>query len=305
MTISPDTKTLKISGTTDIPRIGFGTWQATDEDAYNSVLVALQNGYTHIDTAWIYGNEAAVGRAIKDSGIDRSKLFITTKLWLTKFRDPAAALDKSLELLGLDYVDLYLVHWPIALNPNGEDEKFPKKEDGEYDYDPETDYIKVWDVVSKLPKSKAKTVGVSNYDSVQLEKLASEGLPAPAVNQIELHPYLPQQKLLDYCKSKGITVEAYSPLGSAKANLFEDETIKAVGEKYGISPAQVLISWGAARGYVVLPKSVTPERIVKNVLTVELSDEDMQKINSITTRKRTCTPTWGPLFHDCELQNKL
>lgn len=277
-----------------------GTWQSSDDEVYQAVLTALKTGYTHIDTAAAYNNEDAIGRAVKDSGIDRSKLFITTKLWCTKHRNPAAALDESLKRLGMEYVDLYLMHWPVPLNPNGNDPKFPKLPDGKRDIDNDWDYIKTWEAMQGLDKLKAKAIGVSNFSAQRIRDLlaAPSTKTVPAANQVELHPLLPQKDLLDECAKHKILVEAYSPLGSTDSPILSDQDVVAIAEKHKVSPATILISWALWRGTVVLPKSVTPHRIESNFEVVELLDDEGNALEQVHQRqgvKRLIDPDWSPL----------
>lgn len=242
---SNSTKLYKFYNGKEIPALGLGTWQSTDEEAYNAVLAALKAGYKHIDTAWIYGNEAQIGKAIKDSGVPRSELFITSKLWGTKHTDPESAIKESLKLLQLDYLDLYLIHWPVTLNPNGNDPKFPKLADGSRDLLKDWSFVKTWELVQPLvAKGYTKSIGVSNFSAKKLKTLLD--LPTttikPVVNQVELHPYLPQPKLLEFCKENDILVEAYSPLGSTASPLFKDETLIKIAEANGVSVATIMIS---------------------------------------------------------------
>ncbi|KAK9468061.1 NADP-dependent oxidoreductase domain-containing protein [Lipomyces arxii] len=287
-----------------LPALGLGTWQSGPNEVYEAVLTALKTGYRHIDTAYVYGNEAEVGKAIKDSGISREDIFLTTKLWCTFHNNPEKNLDISLKLLGTDYVDLYLVHWPIAFNPKGNDALFPSLPDGSRDRMSNWDVTKTWELVQKLPGTgKVKAIGVSNCSTVTLEKLlnAPTTTIVPAVNQVELHPYLPQTKLLDYCKAKGIHVTAYSPLGSTNAPLQQESAIQTIAKRLGKTPAQVLISWAISRGTSVIPKSVTAERIISNFEDFVVDDADMAAIDSISshTTKRVVNPNWGEVvFHD-------
>lgn len=293
-----DTSVFQLNNGIEIPGVGLGTWQSKEQEVYDAVMTAIKAGYKHIDTAWIYGNEEVIGRAIKDSGVNRKDLFITTKLWGTYHRDPAKNLDESLKKLNLDYVDLYLMHWPTPFDPVAAS-PFPKDDKG---IDHEWSFVKTWELMQQLPKDKVKSIGVSNFSIKQLEELlnAPTTKEVPAANQIEAHPYLPQNKLLEYCKSKNIVVEAYSPLGSTNSGILEDQIIKRLAQKYSVSGAQILISWAIWRETVVLPKSVTPSRVISNFETVELSDKDGEEISNISTRKRFVTPPWpdNNLFHD-------
>ena len=292
-----------------IPAIGLGTWQSTEEEAYNAVLTAIKAGYRHIDTAFVYGNEVPVGKAIADSGVPRSELFITTKLAPINMLDPAKALDVSLKNLGLEYVDLYLMHWPVALNPeNKSHPTFPTLPNGNRDIVLDRDFVDAYKDMQPLYKlGKARAIGVSNFSVKNLKRLlSSPGVDVrPACNQVELHPYLPQPKLLEFCKKENIILEAYSPLGSTNSPLFEDKGLLELADKYKVSPANIMISWAVWRGTVVLPKSVTPSRIESNFKLVDLSDEDGEKINSISSTlgtKRIVNPNWYPLvvFNDDE-----
>lgn len=275
-----------------IRAVGLGTWQSVKGDAYDSVKIALANGYRHIDTAAIYKNEEEVGQAIKDSGIPRKDLYITTKLWNTDHKDAAAALDLSLKKLQLDYVDLYLIHWPVTLVDGG---KFAD----------DWNYVDTYKEVEKLLETgKVKSIGVSNFTKKKIATLLTNPdiKIRPAVNQIEAHPLLPQEDLTEFLKENNILIEAYSPLGSSNSPLFKNETIVAIAKKNDVEPAQVLISWAIQRGTVVLPKSVTESRIISNLKTFTLSDEDFATLNNLSEKDgvtRTCNPTWN-VFADGE-----
>ncbi|QPG77247.1 hypothetical protein FOA43_004654 [Brettanomyces nanus] len=295
-------KTLKLNTGALIPQVGLGTWRSSEEEGYNAVLAALKDGYRHIDTARCYGNEEPVGRAINDfmkqSGVQRSDLFVTTKLWCTEFKDPKAALERSLKRLHLDYVDLLLMHWPLAMK-SGEG-LFPRNADGSRKLLPfeEWSYIDTYKAMQPLiDLNLAKAIGISNYNIPKIQALlADKGVTVkPACLQVELHPYLPQQELVDFCKAHDIVVEAYSPLGSSGAPLLKEKVINEIGEKYGVSAATVIISWAVARGTVVLPKSINPVRVSSNRKIIPLSEADMDAINGIqkTTSRRFVCPDWG------------
>ncbi|ABN68174.1 aldo/keto reductase [Scheffersomyces stipitis CBS 6054] len=272
-----------------IPAIGLGTWQASAPGhASNATKVALQNGYRHIDTAAIYKNEEEVGQGLKDSGLKREEVFITTKLWNGDHKNAAKALDESLKKLGVDYVDLYLIHWPVSTDPaTGKDYE-------------DWDYVDTWKQLQKLYKEtkKVRAIGVSNFTKSKIERLLAdpEVDVVPAVNQVEAHPLLTQPELYDYLKEKNIVIEAYSPLGSTDAPLFKNETIAAIAKKNGVEPGHVLISWAVQRNTVVLPKSVTNSRIISNLKTFTLPEEDFEALNKLSEKDgihRWADPSWN------------
>jgi glycerol 2-dehydrogenase (NADP+) len=215
-----------------IPAVGLGTWKI---------------GYKHIDAAFVYQNENEVGQGLEAAfaaGVKREDIFVTTKLWCSYHRKSEECLDESLKRLGLDYVDLYLMHWPVPMNPNGNHPLFPKLEDGSRDLDKEWSHVQTYKEMEKLLKTgKTKAIGVSNYSIKFLEELLPHVDVVPAANQIENHPLLPQQDLVDYCKSKGILVEAYSPLGSTGSPLFSEEGVQEIAKKHNVGPGTALISY--------------------------------------------------------------
>ncbi|GMF77808.1 unnamed protein product [Aspergillus oryzae] len=234
----------------------------------------------HIDGAFCYQNEEEVGKGIRDalaSGkVKREDLFVTTKLWCTYHSRVEEALEKSLKNLGLDYIDL-------SNNLLGNHPLFPKHEDGSRDIDHSHSHVQTWKNMEKLlATGKVKAIGVSNYSVRYLEQLLPEATVVPAVNQIENHPSLPQQEIVDFCKKKGIHITAYSPLGSTGSPLFTAEPIVEVAKKKGVTPATVLLSWHIARGSSVLAKSVTPSRIEDNRKLVQLDESDMATIAKYT-----------------------
>ncbi|KAI5967818.1 uncharacterized protein KGF55_000050 [Candida pseudojiufengensis] len=280
-----NTKKYKLNNGVEIPAIGLGTWRSSPEDAYKATKLALENSYHHIDTASAYGNEEGVGKAIAESKIPREDIFVTTKLWNTDHDKVEEALDESLKKLKLDYVDLYLVHWPV--NTDSEDDEPTKHED----------YVETWKKLQKIYKEgkKVKAIGVSNFTEKKLQKLLdSEGVDVvPVINQIEAHPLLTQPQLVSYLKSKDIYITAYSPLGSDDSPLFKNETVIKIAEKNKVEPAQVLISWAVQRNSIVIPKSVHEERIKSNLETFTLSNEDFEALNEINEKdgpKRTNDP---------------
>lgn len=297
MTNSTSVLTLNTGAT--IPQLGLGTWRSTEEEAYNAVLEALKAGYKHIDSAAIYKNEGPVGRAIRDSGVPRGELFVTTKLWGTHHRDPAQALDDSLKRLGLDYVDLYLIHWPLAFEHTTESEGLtvPSK-DGKPLIDEDWDFVKTWAKFQELPATgKTRVVGVSNFSVNNLKKLlaAPSTKVVPAANQVESHPLLQQKELIAFGKEHGIIIEAYSPLGSQDSPLFKNESLKSIAASYEVSVAQLLINWALKRDVVVLPKSINKDRIISNFQVFDLKPEDVEKVSSLVAagEQRFINPGWS------------
>lgn len=254
----------------EIPCLGFGTWQVNDGDeAYNSVLHALKRGYTHIDTASAYGNEESVGRAIKDSGIPREKLFITTKLWndVRGYNETIDAVNESLRKLGLDYIDLYLIHWPN-----------PVKYRDNYIEMNRISYKAMEDLYKQ---GKIRAIGVSNFLVHHLEELMETCEIIPMVNQIRLFPGLRQDEVIEYCKKHNIRIEAYSPFGTGK--IFDVEELKTLTNKYNKSVAQICLRYSLEKGYIPLPKSVTPSRIESNidVFDFALDKEDIELLDNL------------------------
>lgn len=304
--LKQNNNTVKLNSGASIHQIGLGTWKSTNgSEGYDSVVAALKAGYRHIDTAAIYRNEDQVGKAIRDSGVPREEIFVTTKLWGTQQQQPEKALEQSLQRLGLDYVDLYLMHWPVPLNPGSlTDEEIitiPTLPNGKRDVlsKPTWDFVKTWELMQKLPKEKARAIGVSNFSINNLKELmASPGFKiTPAVNQVELHPRLPQDELVQWCLKHDIQMEAYSPLGSTDAPILSEQLILDIAKKLNVSPAQVVISWHCQRGYIVLPKSVTPTRIEANLKTFTLPKDDFNAILNLSKDKgelRVCNPDWSP-----------
>lgn len=249
----------------NIPVFGLGVFRSAAETK-DAVKWALEAGYRHIDTAKIYGNEADVARGIKESGVDRKDIFITTKLWNDDMRQgkQREAFEKSLELLETDYIDLYLIHWPVK---------------GVYN--------ESWKIMEEYYKQgKIRAIGVSNFHEHHLDDLLSIAEIVPAVNQIECHPHLTQEPLIKYCNEKGIAVEAWSPLGGGQ--LLSDSAINALADKYGKTAAQMIIRWHIQRDTIVIPKSTHKERIISNgqVFDFEISEDDMAYIAEMNQNKR-------------------
>ncbi|KAK2801128.1 hypothetical protein FQN50_007857 [Emmonsiellopsis sp. PD_5] len=278
-----------------IPAIGFGTWQ--DKEAQeNAVLEALKAGYRHIDTASIYGTEAAIGRAIKKSGVPREELFITSKLWNNKHHpdDVEPAIDQSLKNLGIDYLDLYLMHWPVAFARG--DEQMPKDAQGNMKTE-KIDYVDTYKAMEKLQQSgKTKAIGISNFSKSEVERLLASNVSiVPAVHQMELHPWLQQKGFVDFHKAKGIHITQYSSLGNRNeiyeqkkvGLMLDDRVLKDVAERNGKTCAQVALAWGIAHGHSTLVKSKTPERIRQNLHgDFRLDSEDVKTIDSIDRKLR-------------------
>ncbi|KAF2005063.1 Aldo/keto reductase [Amniculicola lignicola CBS 123094] len=271
-----------------IPALGLGTWQSAPGEVKAAVTHAIEAGYRHIDCAFCYQNEDEVGEAIQDvikrGIVKREELFITSKVWCTFHTRVEEALQKSLDLLKVDYLDLYLMHWPVPMNPKGNHFLFPKHEDGSRDIDYSVTHIDTWKALEKLIKenpAKVKAIGVANYSVKYLEKLLAKSEITPAVNQIENHPLLPQQEVVDFCKEKGIHITAYSPLGSTGSPLFKDEAVLALAKKHNVGPGTVLLSYHLARNSSVLAKSVNPARIDENRKLITLDEKEMADLEAI------------------------
>jgi len=262
MSTVPTVPTVSLNDGHDIPQLGFGVFQIPPEDTAEAVTAALEIGYRHIDTAEMYGNESGVGEAVRASSLDRSDVFITSKLNNSVHRpdDARRAMDRTLSELGFDYVDLFLIHWPL-----------PTLYDG--------DYPGTWKVMEEFKSDgRARSIGVSNFQVEHLRRLAAETDVTPAVNQIELHPYLRNADVHAYGQEHGIATEAWSPI--AQGGVLEDPVITAIADKVGRTPAQVVLRWHIQLGNVVFPKSVTPERIKENfeLFDFELESGDVDAI---------------------------
>lgn len=261
----------KLSNGVEIPCVGFGTWQTPDGDvAYSSVLEAVKAGYRHIDTAAVYGNEESVGRAIKDCGVKREDLFVTSKLWNNRrgYEDTLQAFEETMKKLGLEYLDLYLIHWPVPFAFHDQWEKMNQES---------------WRAMEELYQAgKIRSIGVSNFLPHHIDSLMKTAKIAPHVNQIKLCPGCTQDETVSYCNQKNILLEAYSPLGTGK--IFEVEEMKAFSEKYHKTVAQICLRWNLQKGFLPLPKSVTASRIRENtdLFDFVLSDEDVEKISALT-----------------------
>lgn len=261
--------TFKLNNGYEIPCVGFGTWQTPDgETAVMAVSEAIKAGYRHIDTAACYENEVGVGQGIKASGIEREKLFVTSKVWNTErgYEKTMAAFEKTLSDLGLDYLDLYLIHWPASSS------QFENWEEINLD---------TWRAMTELYQAgRIKAIGVSNFLPHHLDALMKTEVP-PMVNQIEYHPGFTQAETVEYCREHHIAVEAWSPLGTGR--MLNNETLKSIAETYGKSAAQLCIRWCLQNGILPLPKSVTPSRIAENteIFDFEIAAEDMAVIDTM------------------------
>ncbi len=264
--------TIKLNNNIEIPRFGLGVYLSKPgKKTFDAVTWALEAGYRHIDTAKAYRNEGDVGKAIKESGIKREEIFVTTKLWNTDqgYENALKAFNESLDDLGFDYVDLYLIHWPVE----------EKRRES-------------WRALENIYKEgRARSIGVSNYTIKHLKEMDNYTEVKPAINQVEFHPFLFQKDLLDYCTIKEIQLEAYSPL--ARAEKLNDQNLKEIAGKYLKSPAQLMIRWSLQHNLVVIPKSVNKERIVENsrVFDFKIAEEDMEKLDLLNEDIRIA---WDP-----------
>jgi len=261
--------TATLNNGVEIPRLGLGTWQAAEgSEVETAVRTALEVGYRHIDTAMIYGNETSVGRAIRDSGIPRDQLFVTSKLWNEDQRqnNQAGAFDASMSRLDIDYIDLYLIHWPV-----------------------EGKFVDTWKILEDIlgrGDGKVRAIGVSNFLIHHLEELLASSNTVPAVNQVEFHPRLVQQKLFDFCRNNNIQHEAWSPIMKGRCD--EVSELVEIGRGHDKSATQVALRWELQKGTVTIPKSTTPTRIEANadLYDFELTDEQMKRIDALDKGER-------------------
>jgi 2,5-diketo-D-gluconate reductase A len=256
---------LELNDGQTIPQLGFGVFKIPPPQTEEAVTAALEIGYRHIDTAEMYGNEEGVGEAVRRSGLDRAEVFVTSKLNNGFHRpdDARVAFDGTLKALGFDYVDLFLIHWPLPTLYGG-------------------DFVSTWRTLEEFhADGRARSIGVSNFQIGHLKRLAAETGTVPAVNQIEAHPYLTNDEVRAYDREHAIATEAWSPI--AKGRLLDDATITAVADRLGRTPAQVTLRWHIQRGDIVFPKSTTPSRIRENfeIFDFELSEEDMAAISAL------------------------
>jgi 2,5-diketo-D-gluconate reductase A len=254
---------VKLNNGVEIPQLGFGTFQIEPSQTRAATLEALRVGYRHIDTAEMYGNEREVAQAVRNSGLPRAEVFVTSKL-NNGFHDPRdahAAFDRSVAVMELDYLDLFLIHWPLPAVG---------------------DFVETWKALEDIHRSgRVRAIGVSNFQAHHLDRLTAETSVTPAVNQIEIHPYWPQDDLRSYDREHGIATEAWSPI--AQGDVLGDPIIAVIAARIGRTPAQVTLRWHVQRGDIVFPKSVTPARIAENfaIFDFELSAEDMAAISAL------------------------
>ena len=263
-----DQPIIKLHDGNQMPQLGLGVWQASQKDTEQAVLKALEVGYRSIDTAAIYKNEEGVGLALKNASVPREEIFVTTKLWNDQQQNAEQALNESLKKLQLDYVDLYLLHWPVPQQDH---------------------YVQAWEALIKLQQQgKIKSIGVCNFNQPHLTRLANETGVKPVINQVELHPLLQQRELHAWNALHQIQTESWSPLAQGGEGVFDQEIIKHLAQKYGKTPAQIVIRWHLDSGLVVIPKSVTPSRIEENfaVFDFRLEKPEISEITKLDQGKR-------------------
>lgn len=261
---------MKLNNGVEMPQLGYGVFQIPNDETATAVTNALEAGYRSIDTAAAYQNEAGVGQALADSGIERGELFVTTKLWNADqgYERTLRAFDRSLSLLGLDYLDLYLIHWPTPARDL---------------------YVDSWRAMEKLyDEGRVRAIGVSNFQPEHLDRLAKSADIAPAVNQVELHPYLQQADVRTYHNDFGIRTEAWSPLAKG-GSLLTEPAIEALAKEHDRTPAQIVLRWHLQLGHIVIPKSVTPSRIAENldVFGFSLTNDDLESLATLDRNERT------------------
>ncbi len=259
----PSTASLTMNNGVEIPQVGYGVFLIPEDETEAAVTSALDAGYRHIDTAKLYDNETAVGAAVAKSGIAREELFITTKLWNSDqgYDSTLSAFDASMKRLGLDYLDLYLIHWPAPANDR---------------------YVETWKAFEQLnADGRVRSIGVSNFQPAHLQRLIDEAEVVPAINQVELHPWLQQRELRDFHARHDIVTEAWSPI--SRGENLSDPTIGSISDKHGVTPAQVILRWHVDARNVIIPKSVNPERMAANIdlFGFQLDDDDRARIDGL------------------------
>ena len=289
---APGTTSVRLSSQATQPMVGLGTWQAPKGQVRDAVKAALETGYVHLDCAAAYANEDEVGEALEDAfarGVaTRTDLFVTSKLWNDRRRpeDVRAGLLQTLKDLRLEYLDLYLIHWPVCWR------RGTLMQD-----DADASILECWRELERcVDEGLIRSIGVSNFSRPKLEELIRDARVKPAVNQIESHPLLPNTELVRWCQSNDIAVTAYSPLAQGGA-VFADSTVTSIADKHGVTPAQVLLRWNVERGVVVIPKSVTPKRIAQNaeVFGFGLDDDDMRRMESLDANVTTTPSPWSDM----------
>ncbi|MFD1065935.1 aldo/keto reductase [Oceanobacillus locisalsi] len=260
--------TVTLNNGVDMPKFGLGVYKVEEgQTAVDAVRIALEHGYRSIDTASFYQNEVSVGQGIKESGVPRKDIFLTSKVWNDEqgYQSTLEAFENSLEKLGTDYLDLYLIHWPVK-----------------------DTFIDTWKALEKLyHDGRVRAIGVSNFHVQHLERLLPEAEIVPAINQVEFHPHLTQVGLRAFCENQGIYLEAWSPL--KRGQLLDHPTLVSIGEKYGKNVAQVILRWDIQHDVITIPKSITPERIISNadIFDFELTDEEMKQIDGMNENSRS------------------
>ncbi|NIJ04945.1 aldo/keto reductase [Frigoribacterium faeni] len=252
-----------------VPQLGLGVYKVADDEARTVVATALELGYRHVDTASFYGNEVGVGQAIRASDVPRDEVFVTTKVWNTEqgFDETLRAFDASLDRLGTDHVDLYLIHWPAPTQDR---------------------YVETWRALERIAEEgRARSIGVSNFQVHHLERLLGETSVVPVIDQVEAHPWLQQHELREFCAARGIAVEAWSPL--ARGRVLDDAVVGRVAAKHGVQPAQAVIRWHLQQGLVVIPKTVSPVRLRSNldVFGFELDEDDLAAFAALDSGERS------------------
>ncbi|KAF5018226.1 hypothetical protein F66182_9789 [Fusarium sp. NRRL 66182] len=315
-------RTVTLNSGYKIPQIGYGTWQAAPGEVGNGVYEALKAGYRHLDLAKIYQNQREVGEGIKKAlsevdGLKREDIFITGKLWNNKHRpeEVAGALDDTLEELGLEYIDLFLIHWPVAFQNGNTLFPLDASDENKAGLDRGVTLSQTWEAVTKLPKEKVRSIGVSNFNKEHLETIIKDTGVTPAINQVERHPRLPNPDLVAYQKEKGILLTAYSAFGNnswGEPLLINTPEVKAIAERLSkskgkeVTPAHVILAWSTLDGHIVIPKSVTPARIRSNFEEVELDEEAIKELNKFGEKPQrfnipyTYKPVWDINVFDDE-----
>ncbi|KAI9031034.1 NADP-dependent oxidoreductase domain-containing protein [Phycomyces nitens] len=291
-------RSLTLNTGAKVPLVGLGTWLSQPDEVRKAVKYSLETGYRHLDCAYVYRNEDEVGQGIRESGVPRKDIFITSKVWNTHHRPEyvKAACEATLKAIGLDYLDLYLIHWPVSFAPEGKPEEtpavptldylFPKK-NGQVAVE-EIDAAATWKAMEELVDlGLVKAIGLSNFTIPKIQYVLNNSRIRPSMLQVELHPGFLQEELVAFCKDQGIAVTAYSPLGNniyGKERIVDDPTIVEIAKKTGKSPAQVCIAFAAQRGVIVIPKSITPSRISSNFEDFVLSQEDFDAVKALGKR---------------------